>query len=75
MIPLTFFFTISLVNAINITDGLDGLAGGLLLMILAVLFGTTFLYEWYLATTVIGIVMATLVAFLRYNIYPAKVFM
>lgn len=34
---LTFLFTITIVNAINITDGLDGLVGGLMLIVLAVL--------------------------------------
>jgi len=33
-VPLTFFITIGLTNAINITDGLDGLVGGLMLMVL-----------------------------------------
>jgi len=74
-VPLTFFITIGLTNAINITDGLDGLVGGLMLMVLWVLAGATFAYEWYLATTVLAVVMASLVAFLWYNIYPAKVFM
>lgn len=31
---ITFFLTLSIVNAINITDGLDGLAGGLMIIIL-----------------------------------------
>lgn len=74
-VPLTFLITIWLTNAINITDWLDWLVGGLMLMVLGVLAGTTFAYERYLATTVLAVVMATLVAFLWYNIYPAKVFM
>ena len=72
---LTFFFTITIVNAINITDGLDGLVGGLMLIVLSVLGVITFLNQWYLATTVIGIVLGTLLAFLWFNINPAKIFM
>ncbi|MBP7061660.1 hypothetical protein KA037_01000 [Patescibacteria group bacterium] len=35
----------------------------------------TFFYGTYIATTVIAILIAVLVAFLRYNINPAKIFM
>ncbi len=71
----TFFVTISIVNAINITDGLDGLAGGLMIIILIALAIVTFFYKTYIATTVIAILVAVLIAFLRYNINPAKIFM
>ncbi len=72
---ITFFVTISIVNAINITDGLDGLAGGLMTMILFVLAVLTFFNGTFIATTVLGIIIATLVAFMFYNIHPAKIFM
>ncbi|MFA7298627.1 MAG: hypothetical protein WC010_03190 [Candidatus Absconditabacterales bacterium] len=72
---LTFFSTIAIVNAINITDGLDGLAGGLITLILFVLAVILFFNQTYIATTVIAIIMAILVAFMFYNIHPAKIFM
>jgi len=72
---ITFFITISIVNAINITDWLDGLAGWLMAVILIILAVTTFFYQTYIATTVIAITVAILLAFLRYNINPAKIFM
>jgi phospho-N-acetylmuramoyl-pentapeptide-transferase len=72
---LTFIATIAIVNAINFTDGLDGLAGGMGAMVLVVLAIATFLNQTYLATTVLGICVAILIAFLFYNINPAKVFM
>jgi phospho-N-acetylmuramoyl-pentapeptide-transferase len=72
---LTFFSTIAIVNAINITDGLDGLAGGLMTLILFVLAIILFFNQTYIATTVITIVIAMLVAFMFYNIHPAKIFM
>ena len=72
---ITFVVTIGVVNAINITDGLDGLAGGLMAIILFVLGIVTFMMQTYIATTVIAIVVACLTAFLRFNINPAKVFM
>ncbi len=72
---ITFFITISIVHAINITDGLDGLAWGLMTIILFVLGVITFFNSTFIATTVIGIIIASLVAFMFYNINPAKIFM
>lgn len=72
---ITFMMTLTITNAINITDGLDWLVGWIVLMILAVCWLLTFSFGWYLTTTVIWIVVWWLVAFLRFNINPAKVFM
>jgi len=72
---ITFFVTISIVHAVNITDGLDGLAGGLMTIILFVLGVVLFFNQTYIATTVIAIVIAIVVAFMFYNINPAKIFM
>lgn len=72
---LTFFLTLAITNAINITDGLDGLAGGKMVIIFGILALVTFSYGWFLATTVIGILTGVLIAFLWFNINPAKVFM
>lgn len=72
---LTFFLTIAIVNAINITDGLDGLAAGMMIVLLGVMSVITFAYGWYLATTLLGIITGTLLAFLFFNVNPAKVFM
>lgn len=72
---ITFVFTIAIVNAINITDGLDGLVGGLMIIILGSIGIITFISQRYLATTIIGIVLWTTLAFLWFNINPAKIFM
>lgn len=72
---ITFFFTVVIVNAINITDWLDGLVWWLWLIVLGVLGVITFVTQWYLASTVLAVILASLLAFLRYNINPAKIFM
>lgn len=72
---LVFFGTIYVVNAVNITDGLDGLVGGMGACVICVLAIITFLNQTYLATTVLGVCIAILLAFLFYNINPAKLFM
>lgn len=62
-------------NAINLSDGLDGLATTL--SILA--FGGLGIYLWiqgdYVLVLVIATIVAALIGFLIFNFYPAKVFM
>ncbi len=71
----TFILTVAIVNAVNITDGLDGLAWGTSMLVLFGLAIMTFFQWWFLATTILVIVISTLAAFLWYNINPAKIFM
>ncbi len=72
---ISFVFTVWLVNAVNITDGLDGLVWWTLLIILGVLWIMAFSSQRYLATTIIWIIIWCLTAFLWFNINPAKIFM
>ena len=73
--PLTFFFLIGVTNAINLADGLDGLAGGTTLLslsslaLLALTSGSPFV--GIVAIVIIGAILG----FLRYNTHPASVFM
>ena len=73
--PLTVLWVIVVVNAINLIDGLDGLAAGVVLIASAALWwvarGHDDFYVMFLASILIG---ATL-GFLRYNFPPARVFM
>lgn len=74
-IPLFILVILASANAVNITDGLDGLAGGLL----AVAFGAfgiiAFAKGLFLLATLCGVIVGALVAFLWYNVPPAKFFM
>jgi UDP-GlcNAc:undecaprenyl-phosphate GlcNAc-1-phosphate transferase len=73
--PITAVFLIGVTNAINLIDGLDGLAGGCMLLTLsafAVLaYGTNCPNPVLIALASMG----ALFGFLRYNTYPASVFM
>ena len=72
---ITFFLTVWIVNAINITDWLDWQAWWLMIMILLMFWIVSF-YRWtYLTTAIIWIIIAILLAFLWFNINPAKIFM
>lgn len=69
------FVIVSFANAVNITDGLDGLAAGVLLFCL---FGLWVLTASILDTTLsifIALLIGSLIAFLYFNIYPARIFM
>jgi UDP-GlcNAc:undecaprenyl-phosphate/decaprenyl-phosphate GlcNAc-1-phosphate transferase len=74
-IPLTLFFLVGITNAINLADGLDGLAGGttfLSLCALAMLaYSAGEVSSAALALTFAGAVLG----FLRFNTFPASVFM
>jgi UDP-GlcNAc:undecaprenyl-phosphate GlcNAc-1-phosphate transferase len=74
-IPLTLVFLIGITNAINLSDGLDGLAAGLSFLSLC---GIALLA--YLADAADIVLMCFAVAgvvfgFLRYNTFPARIFM
>jgi len=74
-IPLSLLFLVGITNAINLADGLDGLAGGMMFLTLCAIamlaYGGGELACAALALTFAGAVLG----FLRANTYPASVFM
>ncbi len=74
-VPLFILVILSSANAVNITDGLDGLAGGLL----AIAFGSfgvlAFFHGMLLLATLCAVIVGAIVAFLWWNVPPAKFFM
>ncbi|MBS1746907.1 MAG: undecaprenyl/decaprenyl-phosphate alpha-N-acetylglucosaminyl 1-phosphate transferase [Bacteroidetes bacterium] len=70
------FFTITLlINSFNLIDGVDGLAGSIG-FISCLLFGTFFLMNNLIHYAVLSFcVCGALLAFLKYNFSPAKIFM
>ncbi len=74
-IPFATFVIIAFTNAFNITDGLDGLASGLLMIALGSFW---IISRSILDTTIssfIAIWLGALIAFLYFNIYPARIFL
>ncbi|MBI4039557.1 hypothetical protein HY388_01905 [Candidatus Daviesbacteria bacterium] len=74
-IPLAAFIIIAFANAFNITDGLDGLAAGLLLICLVVLLILSNTVLDTVLSIFIGAWLGSLVAFLYFNVYPARIWM
>jgi phospho-N-acetylmuramoyl-pentapeptide-transferase len=74
-IPLFIFVIVAAANAVNLTDGLDGLAGGLLAMAF-LFFGTiAFVQQQFGIAAFCGTISGATIAFLWFNIYPARFFM
>ncbi|MGB3942967.1 MAG: MraY family glycosyltransferase, partial [Candidatus Manganitrophaceae bacterium] len=74
-VPLTLFVLVAIMNAINLSDGLDGLAGGLSLLSFS---GMAYLAYLSGDAMIIGIALSVLggiFGFLRFNTYPARIFM
>jgi phospho-N-acetylmuramoyl-pentapeptide-transferase len=75
IIPLFIIAVVSTSNAVNISDGLDGLAGGLLLNAYAA-FGTIAAFQGNFGIATFCMTIAgTLLAYLWFNIPPARFFM
>lgn len=74
-VPMTAFVITSFSNAVNITDGLDGLSGGLLMI---TLFALIILATSILDTPItlfIALWLGGILAFLYFNTYPARITM
>lgn len=74
-IPFIIFVLVGTTNAVNLTDGLDGLASGVT-MIVAVGFALMGYYSNMYTVTIFSAALAgSCLGFLFFNSYPAKVFM
>ncbi|MEI7539222.1 MAG: phospho-N-acetylmuramoyl-pentapeptide-transferase [Candidatus Saccharibacteria bacterium] len=75
IIPLFAFAVVATSNAVNISDGLDGLAGGLL----AISFGAFGIIALFQAQIMLSgfcfTVVGALLSYLWFNVYPARFFM
>ncbi len=73
-IPFTMLVIIGTVNGANFTDGLDGLAAGVT-VIIAVFFTVMAIASGSGMELISCAVVGSLLGFLLFNVYPAKVFM
>jgi phospho-N-acetylmuramoyl-pentapeptide-transferase len=74
-IPFFIFVVIACSNAVNLTDGLDGLAGGILATSFAAYGAIAFLEGKYDLAAFCGVIVGALIAFLWFNVNPARFFM
>ncbi|AIM16237.1 MULTISPECIES: glycosyltransferase family 4 protein [Neobacillus] len=74
-IPLTIIWIVGITNAINLIDGLDGLAAGVSSIALITISGMAIIMGDGFVTAMASLVLASTLGFLIYNFHPAKIFM
>jgi phospho-N-acetylmuramoyl-pentapeptide-transferase len=74
-LPVAVFIIVSTSNSVNLTDGLDGLAGSLVAMAFAAYGVIALLQDQGYLVTFCFIMVGAVMAFLWYNAYPADLFM
>lgn len=74
-IPFFIFVIVATAFSVNEADGLDGLAGGTLLAAFASYGAIAFIQDKYDLATFCAVIIGALLAFLWFNIYPAKFIM
>ncbi|MCX5976384.1 MAG: phospho-N-acetylmuramoyl-pentapeptide-transferase [Coprothermobacterota bacterium] len=74
-VPLSVFFIVWSTNAVNITDGADGLAASVFLTVLGALMVVAYLQNYISLMPFIFSLGGVLLGFLWFNVYPASVIM
>ncbi len=74
-IPLTVVAIVGVTNAVNLADGLDGLAGGICLLSFCCLAYLAYLGGDFTLCLLALALAGSIFGFLRYNTYPAELFM
>lgn len=75
IVPLFVLVVVSTANAVNITDGLDGLAGGLSAIAFAMYAIIAFLQSRYGVAAFCMTIVGALLSYTWFNIFPARFFM
>lgn len=73
-VPALFFITLGTDNGVNFTDGLDGLCTSVTILV-ATFLTIVAIGENMGISPITGAVVGSLLGFLLFNVYPAKVFM
>jgi len=74
-LPMTIFWMLLVINAINLIDGLDGLAAGVSLFVCIVLMAVTMIHGNFLVAIALACLSGSLLGFLVFNFNPASIFM
>ncbi|MFA6431241.1 MAG: MraY family glycosyltransferase [Candidatus Margulisiibacteriota bacterium] len=74
-VPLTLLWIVGMTNAINLIDGLDGLAAGVTAIAAGTLFFVALRTHQYGGALLMLALSGSALGFLRYNFFPASVFL
>lgn len=73
--PVTVIWIVAITNAINLIDGLDGLAAGVSSIAMTSILIMAFADSQFLVVALCFILIGSTLGFLVHNFYPAKIFM
>lgn len=73
--PITALWVVAIINAVNLIDGMDGLASGIMIIALGFTFVISVVEANYLVTFLSAILMGSIAGFYAFNFPPAKIFM
>ncbi|PTG85180.1 glycosyltransferase family 4 protein [Staphylococcus chromogenes] len=74
-IPITIFWIVAITNAINLIDGLDGLAAGVSTIALVTIAFIAILQGNIFIIMICSVLIGSLLGFLVFNFHPAKIFL
>ncbi len=74
-LPVTILWVVGITNAINLIDGIDGLAAGVSFFVVATIFAVSLVFHQSLTAILALALCGGLLGFLRYNFYPARIFL
>ena len=74
-IPLFIFIIAGSANSVNFTDGLDGLAGGLIILAFGAYAGIAFAQGLFILSAFCALICGSTLAFLWFNVPPAQFYM
>ena len=74
-VPATVLWVVAITNAINLLDGMDGLAAGTCFIVCIAMFGISLLHQ-NVGIALLAIVLSgSILGFLKYNFHPASIFL
>jgi phospho-N-acetylmuramoyl-pentapeptide-transferase len=74
-IPLFVFIITGTANAVNFTDGLDGLAGGLIIIAFGAFAGLAYAHSLFILAALCAVICGSTLGFLWFNVPPARFYM
>ena len=74
-LPFTVIWLVLIANALNLVDGLDGLAAGTSFIAALTIFGLSYFNQNIGVSIAVIALAGSIFGFIRYNFYPAKIFL
>lgn len=74
-LPVTWFWLVACINAMNLVDGMDGLASGVAFFVGLVIFIMSAVNSHFAVALLSAALLGSVVGFLMYNFHPAVIFL